>query len=236
MRHDATTVSYLPVILESRREGMMVKGARVRERQHKENAMRFWILTAITLMLAGDAIADTQVIGANKSDIRRIRILDDDGFHHMEITLIADVDVGGAPNFAPFIVTTDLIVNAQVPANTVIPFFENPETDCGGGNNCYDLSRNLWLYVLSLKIGRDRPRDVLVLEPEMNTFGQFDGSFSTKAYLADNGRGNEDDTKGYPWGQRVMTEEVVIELRRETFAGKTDPPFFKLEGSIPANN
>jgi hypothetical protein len=208
----------------------------VGEGVQKENAMRFWILTAITLMLAGDAIADTQIIGTNTSTIRRIRIIDDNPSRHMEMTLTTDLDVGSAPNFAPFIVTTDLIVTAQLGANTVIPFFENPETDCGGGNDCYDLSRNLWVYVLSLKVGRDRPRDVLVLQPEMNSFGDFNGSFSTKAYLADNGKGNKDDTKGYPWGQRVMTEEVEIELRRETFAGKTDPPFFKLEGSIPANN
>ncbi len=188
--------------------------------------MRLWILTAITLMLAGDAIADTQVIGANTSENRRIRILDDNGFHHMEISLIPDFDVGGDPSFVPFIVTTDLIVNAELPANSVIPFVENPETDCGF-SNCYDLDRNLWVYVLSLAVGRDRPRDVLVLQPELNAFANFNGSFSTKAYLADDRRGNEDDTKGYPWGQRVMTEEVVIELRRETFAGETDPPFIQ---------
>ncbi|MCH7643900.1 MAG: hypothetical protein IH974_03620 [Myxococcales bacterium] len=196
--------------------------------------MRFWILTAITLMLAGDAIADTQLIGANTSDIRRIRIIDDFPSLHMEMSLIPELPTSN--QVGPFIVTTDLIVNAQLRVNLVNPFSENPDTDCGAANNCHDLDRNLWIYVLSLKVGRDRPRDVLVLQPEHNAFNDFNGTFSTKAYLADDRRGNEDDTKGYPWGQRVMTEEVVIELRRQTIDGKTDPPGFKLEGFFPANN
>jgi hypothetical protein len=147
-------------------------------------------------------------------------------------------EVRDRSRIAPFIFTTDIVVSGKLPANTVIPWFEIPDGPngyCGPFNNCWDLSRNLWVYVLSLKVGRDDPRDVLVVQPQMNTFGQFDGSFSTKAYVADDLPGSETDTEGYPWGHRAMTEDVEIELRRQTISGGIDPPFFKLEGFIPAN-
>jgi hypothetical protein len=67
MRHDATTVSYLPVVLEPRREGMMVKGAWVRERQHKENKMKFWNLTALTMTLAMVAAAPDSAHSQNSA-------------------------------------------------------------------------------------------------------------------------------------------------------------------------
>ncbi len=200
----------------------------VGEGVHKENAMRFWILTAITLMLAGDAIADTQVVGANTSTIRRIKITNDGGVHHMELTIIAEDDPGSR-QVSPLIFTTDLILNGKVPANTVNPWLDTCDLD-----RC-DLGRNLFLYVLSLKIGNDAARDVLVLQPEMNTFGQFDGFFSTKVYLADDTvPGSANDTEFYPWGNRVLTERVEILLRRETFDGVIRG--FNLEGFIPANN
>ncbi len=225
MRHDATTVSYLPVVLEPRREGMMVKGARVRERQHKENEMRFWILTAITLMLAGDVIADTPpedpVVGVNTSTLRRIKITN--GNYHMELTIFAESEPVTGKGQVPFIYTSSLIVNGRVPAHTVNPWNSacpEPRKPKDPVNPLCDLSRNLWFYVLSLEIGQDGVKhDVLLLQPQMNTFGTFDGNFSTKAYLADNEPGSQTDADPYPWGSRVMTERVDIEVRRETYEG-----------------
>jgi hypothetical protein len=197
--------------------------------------MRFWILAAITLMFAGGAIADESRIGVNSSDMRRIKITDDNGVWHMELALLRE----NTPDFnpvAPLIFATSLILNGQLSANTVDPF--GPEDVCGEVS-CWDLGRNLWIYVLYLKVGNDDPRPVLVLQPQMNSFGQLFGSFSTKAYLADNDVSDnmDPDSDTYPWGHRVMTEEVGIELRRKRFVGDEEyhQPHFKLEGLIPTN-
>jgi hypothetical protein len=198
--------------------------------------MRFWILTAITLMLAGDVIADTDtwVIGVNTSTVRRIKITNEFGNYHMGISILSEVAPETEHGIVPSIYTTNLAVSGRVPANTVNPWLGECPSDPDPENPLCDLSRNLWFYVLSLEIGGDGvERDVLVLQPQMNTFGQFDGSFSTKVYLADNAEGNLTDTKPYPWGHRVMIERVDIKLRRETFDGEVKG--FDLIGSIPAN-
>ena len=187
--------------------------------------MRFWILTAITLMLAGDIIADTPpedpVVGVNTSTLRRIKITN--GNYHMELTIFAESEPVTGQGQVPFIYTSSLIVNGRVPAHTVNPWNSacpEPRKPKDPVNPLCDLSRNLWFYVLSLEIGQDGVKhDVLLLQPQMNTFGTLDGNFSTKAYLADNEPGSQTDADPYPWGSRVMTERVDIEVRRETYEG-----------------
>jgi hypothetical protein len=198
----------------------------VGEGVQKEATMRFWILAAIALMLAGDAIADTQRIGANNSTMRRISITDDNGFHRMELTVTPDF-TPLQNGLQPLIYTANLIVNGKLPANTTNPWLDTCDSLC-------DLDRNLRTYVLSLEFCDDKnPVDVLVVQPQMNTFGQFDGSFSTKAYLADNAVGAESDAYPYLWGQRVVTEKLDIKLRRQEFSG--DPLGFALEGTLPGD-
>jgi hypothetical protein len=218
--------------------------------------MRFWILTAITLMLAGDVIADDYRVSVNTSTIRRIKISNDcplpngtfgNGNCHMELTIISEVVPGTEHGIVPFIYTSDLIVNGRVPANTVNPWLvpcEWPDVD-----PLCNLSRNLWRYVLYLDVGGTCGEDgaceecndgtaVLLLQPQMNTFGQYDGSFSTKVYLADNDDGNGTDMESYPWGSRVMTGDVDVKLQRETVGGDAVPgdDAFCLIGHIPSND
>jgi hypothetical protein len=200
--------------------------------------MRFWILTAITLMLAGDVIADTPpeepVVGVNTSTLRRIKITN--GNYHMEMTIIREVEPVTGQGQVPFIYTSSLIVNGRVPAHTVNPWNSacpEPRKPKDPVNPLCDLRRNLRYYVLSLTLEDGEEHDVLLLQPQMNTFGIFDGNFSTKAYLADNAPGSQTDTESYPWGHRVMTESVVIKVRRETYDGENLGVGFS--GTIPNN-
>jgi hypothetical protein len=198
--------------------------------------MKTWILTALILvlaMVAGDAMADEQVVGANSSNIRRIMISDGFG-NHMELTLLTESSYPTPDHpLAPEIFATSMHVGGVVPANTVSAW--TPNDACGTGLPCWDLDRNLWVYVLYLKVGRDKERAVLVLQPEMNSFNVFLGSFSTKAYLADITKRDENETDAwpYPWGHRVMSEEVGIRLQRAFFGGDDNPPYFNLEGTLP---
>jgi hypothetical protein len=210
----------------------------VGEGVQKETKMRFWILAAIALMLAGDVIAappEEPVVGVNTSTLRRIKITN--GNYHMELTILSEVEPVTGLGQVPFIYTSSLIVNGRVPAHTVNPWnSECPEPGKPKDpvNPLCDLSRNLWYYVLSLEIGQDGVKhDVLLLQPQMNSFGTFDGNFSAKVYLADNEPGSQTDADPYPWGSRVMTERVDIEVRRETYEGDVLGVGFK--GTFDAN-
>ena len=189
--------------------------------------MRFWTLTVLTLVLAGDALAQSIAhVSANTEIVRRMRIesiapdeANQPGEWHMEFFLIAENEPG-TQRIAPLIPASTFEMSAVMPTHLINPFF---------GNQAFEANREARsgeFYALYVTVAGNRRR-VMILQPGQSSFNSFTGSFSTKGYLAD-------FFEQGLWGVQAMTKEVTVELVEQNLDGDEIRTLF--EGTFPRND
>jgi hypothetical protein len=197
--------------------------------REKEKAMRFSMLTAMTLalaMVAGEAMADCPKcdvqVSANTTSMRHLKVtrtelLWGQGINQMVIWFFPDFEPG-KPGGGPALLGSDYNLTVDAPYI---------------GMNIYSPLANLeWvsrvIYVLYIKVGDEDWARISSFNLALPNFGTLDGHYQTKGYLGDPALDPDDQL----WHDRLMSEELGVKIVIEDL--NEEKLLTAFEGTIPA--
>jgi hypothetical protein len=201
----------------------------VGEGVQKENAMKFWMLTAMTLalaMVAGTAQAQFNVqVSANTNSMRHLKVTDpNSGVGTFKVQMTFWIFNEFEPD-RPGNATAPAILGSDYNLNTDLPFLgQNIFFPSGAGL----ASSSSQIYVLYVSVDGERRR-AHSFNVALPNFGTFDGHYQSKGFLGDELLPVDDQF----WHLDAMSKELIVEIVREDLTGNF-VDVTVLEGTIPA--